>query len=321
MESQFLKGGKAMGRLIKKLRKEESGQALIMVALLIGVLGGFAALVIDVGYMYVQKSELQSAADAAALAGAITLGKTTTGDVSTPVNSTVVEYLDNNLDEAYTYDPATDLVIDTSNKTVKVAVRQVAPKFFAGILSSATTNIHADATADYIKQWDGEALPFVNLDDDYTNENLQIQLWEKLGNGDFESLWKQDYEAINSGQPNVVFDVDYSDGLTITKGVVSEGPEGIKSNVELIMARNTDVYILSLSKAAIDSGKYADVSNKLVIDFKDLVLIRVQIVTFDPNGNDPRLVLNVKQTYNIGAGEYPVDDDLLNALVKSSLIE
>lgn len=306
-----------MRRLIKKIRKEESGQALVMVALLIGVLGGFAALVVDVGYMYAQKSELQSAADAAALAGAITLGKTSAADV----NGTVVEYLSDNLDEAYSYNPATDLVIDTANKTVKVSVSQVAPKFFAGIISSGTTNIHADATADYIKQWDGEALPFVNLDDDYTNENLQIQLWEKLGNGDFESLWKQDYEAINSGEPDVVYDVDYSDGLTITKGVVSEGPEGLKSNVELIMARNTDVYILSLSKAAIDSGKYADVSNKLVIDFKDLVLIRVQIVTFDPNGNDPRLVLNVKQTYNIGAGEFPIDDDLLNALVKSTLIE
>lgn len=306
-----------MRRRIRKLIKEESGQALVMVALMIGVLGGFAALVVDVGYMYAQKSELQSAADAAALAGAITLGKTSAADV----NGTVVKYLSDNLDEAYTYDPATDLVIDTANKTVKVSVSQAAPKFFAGILSSGTTIIQADATADYIKQWDGEALPFVNLDDDYTNENLQIQLWEKLGNGDFESLWKDDYEAINSGEPNVVFDVDYSDGLTITKGVVSQGPEGIKSNVELIMARNTDVYILSLSKAAIDSGKYADVSNKLVIDFKDLVLIRVQIITFEPNGNAPKLVLKVKQTYNIGAGEYPIDDDLLNALVKSKLIE
>lgn len=306
-----------MRRLIRKLRKEESGQALIMVALLIGVLGGFATLVVDVGYMYVQKSELQSAADAAALAGAITLGETNAADV----NGTVAAYLDDNLDEAYTYDPATDLVIDTTNKTVQVAVGQEAPKFFAGILSSATTTIHADATADYTKQWDGEALPFVNLDDDYTNENLQIQLWEKLGNGDFESLWKQDYAAVNSGLPNVYFDVDYSDGLTITKGVVAEGPDSIKSNVELIMARNTDVYILSLSKAAIDSGKYADVSNKLVIDFNDLVLLRVGIVTFEPNGDAPALVLDVKQVHNIADGDYPMDYNLLNALVKSTLIE
>jgi hypothetical protein len=212
-------------------------------------------------------------------------------------------------------------VIDSTNRTVKVAVRQVAPKFFAGILSSDTTTIYADATAEYVKQWDGEALPFVNLDDDYTNANLQIQLWEKLGNGDFESLWKQDYEAINSGQPNVAFDVDYSDGLTITKGVVSEGPEGIKSNVELIMGRNQDVYILSLSKAVIDSGKYADVENKLVIDFKDLVLLRVGIVAFDPNGSEPKLVLKVEQVYNIADGDYPIDYNLINALVKSTLIE
>jgi len=310
-----------MRKLFSKLRKEESGQSLIMVALLIGALGGFAALVVDVGYMYAQKSELQSAADAAALAGAITLGKTTSASVTVPVNTTVVEYLNDNLDEAYTYNPATDLVIDTANRTVKVAVRQTAPKFFAGILSSDTTTIFADATADYIKRWDGEALPFVNLDDDYTNANLQLQLWEKLGNGDFESLWKDDYNAINSGQPNVAFDVDYSDGLTITKGVVAEGPEGIKSNIKLIMDRNQDVYILSLSKAVIDSGKYADVSNKLVIDFNDLVLLRVGIVTFEPNGNTPALVLDVKQVYNIADGDYPTDYNLINALVKSTLIE
>lgn len=306
-----------MLKFLKKFRKEESGQALIMVALLIATLGGFAALIVDVGYMYVQKSELQSAADAAALAGAITLGKTT----STDVGATVDKYLDDNLKGSYTYNSATDLVIDSTNRTVKVAVRQVTPKFFAGILSSDTTTIYADATANYVKQWDGEALPFVNLDDDYTKENLQIQLWEKLGNGDFESLWKDDYKAINSGQPNVAFDVDYSDGLAVTKGVISEGPESIKSNVELIMERNLDVYILSLSKDAMGTPEYADVSNKLEIDFEDLVLLRVSINSFVPNGNEPKLVLTVNQVYNIADGDYPIDYNLINALVKSSLIE
>ena len=46
------------------------GQAVIYLALLLFVLVGFAALVIDLGYMYVNKAKLQNAADAAALAGA-----------------------------------------------------------------------------------------------------------------------------------------------------------------------------------------------------------------------------------------------------------
>jgi Flp pilus assembly protein TadG len=57
-------------KLIKRLKKEEQGQALIMVALMLTMLLGFAALVVDVGMMYVTKAELQNAADAAALAGA-----------------------------------------------------------------------------------------------------------------------------------------------------------------------------------------------------------------------------------------------------------
>ena len=53
-----------------KLFKNEDGQALILVSLLMVVLLGFAALAIDIGLAYVAKSELQSAADSSALAGA-----------------------------------------------------------------------------------------------------------------------------------------------------------------------------------------------------------------------------------------------------------
>jgi uncharacterized membrane protein len=53
-----------------KLFKEESGQSMVLATLSIVVLLGFAALVIDVGELYVTKQELRTAADAAALAGA-----------------------------------------------------------------------------------------------------------------------------------------------------------------------------------------------------------------------------------------------------------
>jgi hypothetical protein len=56
--------------LLKKLRKEENGQSLVMITLLFMVLLSFSALVIDIGVLYVTKAELQNAADAGALAGA-----------------------------------------------------------------------------------------------------------------------------------------------------------------------------------------------------------------------------------------------------------
>ena len=57
-------------KLAKKIVKNEDGQVLVLFALLMVVLMGFAALVIDVGMVALQKSHLQNAADAAALAGA-----------------------------------------------------------------------------------------------------------------------------------------------------------------------------------------------------------------------------------------------------------
>lgn len=64
--------------LIKKFfqRKNNRGIAVIYIALLLVVLLAFAGLAIDIGYMYVAKTQLQNAADAAALAGASRLNVT-----------------------------------------------------------------------------------------------------------------------------------------------------------------------------------------------------------------------------------------------------
>lgn len=50
--------------------KDESGQALVIVALSLVVLLGATALSVDLGMAYNAKAKLQAAADAAALAGA-----------------------------------------------------------------------------------------------------------------------------------------------------------------------------------------------------------------------------------------------------------
>jgi Flp pilus assembly protein TadG len=56
--------------------QKEAGQALIMFALGLAVIMGFAALTIDVGLAYREKGNLQNAADSAALAGADELAAT-----------------------------------------------------------------------------------------------------------------------------------------------------------------------------------------------------------------------------------------------------
>ena len=50
--------------------QDERGQVIVLMVLMMVVLLGFAALVVDVGYAYYAHRSLQSSADAAALAGA-----------------------------------------------------------------------------------------------------------------------------------------------------------------------------------------------------------------------------------------------------------
>ena len=50
---------------------DERGQVAIVVALMLVVLLGFAALVVDVGLNWAARTQAQAAADAAALAGVI----------------------------------------------------------------------------------------------------------------------------------------------------------------------------------------------------------------------------------------------------------
>lgn len=61
------------------VRKSEEGAVAVIVAIVIVVLFSFAALAIDIGNAMIARNELQNVADAAALAGARTLGEAYTG--------------------------------------------------------------------------------------------------------------------------------------------------------------------------------------------------------------------------------------------------
>ncbi len=54
--------------------RAEGGQVMVFVALLVPVLFGLGAIVIDIGNWYVHKRHLQTQVDAAALAGATKFG-------------------------------------------------------------------------------------------------------------------------------------------------------------------------------------------------------------------------------------------------------
>lgn len=124
---------------IIKLVKNEDGQALILVTLLMVVLLGFASLVVDLGTLYVTKAKLQNAADAAALAGAKDLP-----NVDTAKNTAIVYAVKNGM-------KATDIVAvtpDPSDTTkIEVVCTRSVPRIFAVFLSDKDTDVSARAVA------------------------------------------------------------------------------------------------------------------------------------------------------------------------------
>lgn len=63
------------GRCTSELLGNESGQALILAALWLSVLMGTMALAADVGYLHYRQAQLQTAADSAAIAAGLEIGK------------------------------------------------------------------------------------------------------------------------------------------------------------------------------------------------------------------------------------------------------
>lgn len=124
-----------MKKLFCKIR-EESGAALVIVALSITVLMGFTALTIDGGRMYSAKSNLQKVLDAAVLAGAQGLRV----NESTAIANALTVASQNGIPIA-----ETDLTITSSS--VKATKEISIPLTFARVLGLESSTIGASAKA------------------------------------------------------------------------------------------------------------------------------------------------------------------------------
>lgn len=89
------------------LKNRQGGAVAIVVGISIVVLVGFLALVLDLGHLYIAKTELQNASDAAALAGAKELNGSAAG-VTSGVNRAIATAAQNN----YDFSKPVDITID-----------------------------------------------------------------------------------------------------------------------------------------------------------------------------------------------------------------
>jgi hypothetical protein len=123
------------------VRRDERGQAIVLMTLSLVVIMGMAALVLDVGNWYHTKRRLQGTADAAALAGAQLLPNDSSG-----AQSQALAYANKNGgDVAGANITVTSTVLP--NDTISVRARRTDPGIFSGILGIASADIDARAKA------------------------------------------------------------------------------------------------------------------------------------------------------------------------------
>jgi hypothetical protein len=123
------------------VRRDERGQAIVLMTLSLVVIMGMAALVLDVGSWYHTKRRLQGTADAAALAGAQLLP-----DNSSGAQSQALTYANKNGGDV----AGANITVSTTlvpNDTISVRARRTDPGIFSGILGIASADIDARAKA------------------------------------------------------------------------------------------------------------------------------------------------------------------------------
>lgn len=295
-----------MKKFLEKM-KEESGQALVIVAASVVVLLGATAFSVDLGMAYNAKAELQAAADAAALAGAQDLPS---ASVAIDSAKSYAGFNDVGVDDVTVVTPYAG-----SNKLIEVTCTKTFEYMFAKVLGFDSKVIVARAVATRESPWVGDALPFMNLDDDYT-VNPSMTLWEKTtAAGDDEKLWPYDqnkidaeYEiTLNAGWYDCRL-VDMEDGFALKSGITKADQDEIAGVVS--QSVGSYVYVLSL-RGGTDSVINPDENygNKENITTHDVVLLKCYVNSYDFTGGVSGTDFGIHITWD-GVTAYPFDDIL-----------
>lgn len=290
-------------RMERGSAKNDEGAVALVVASVVVVLFFVIALVVDAGSVYVMRRELQTAADAAALAGAQELPAADTA------KGVAITYAGLNGVPSSMALPTTPYNGDPIK--IKVVCQAPVSYTFARVLGLTGTTVAASAVAQKVSQWQGDALPFINLGSDYAS-NPRIGLWGKVSPGDWESI--EGFQVINPNQPSMYFKVDYMSGVQLKKGVVGNKKADVDYYYQL--HKGQSVYVISLSSAVIRSGyvmlvggtvrSLSKLKNKDLVDPSQLVLLKCTFDSYSFNA-EPRLSLTAQAVYNIGNNEFPSD--------------
>jgi len=130
----------------------ERGVTAVVVALVIVVLCGFAAVAVDMGALWWDRKELQNGADAGAIAIAQACAKGACGNTATDADTFAKR---NKLDGN-----ATGVVTSLTSNSVTVAASSTRQLWFANVLGISSAPVSASATATWAVVSGGSTLPF-----------------------------------------------------------------------------------------------------------------------------------------------------------------
>lgn len=293
------KGGMRMLKKLRKLKDDEHGQSLIFVIGLLVILLGFTALVVDVGNVYLQKAELQNAADAAALAGAQELPMS-----ATTANSTAISYASKNgvTDgvQGTTVTPQAPYAGDDRQIEV-VTTRNVSPIFAQALNLTQPFTVSASAVAQ--KKWLGDALPFINLDK-YGSPGGILNAWNKVNPGDKERINNDDLFISTEN-----IKVDYEDGdILFKKG---KDLSQVQDPLKEILFDGATVYLFALRNYLVGIDPYDKLNDneEKIIPIEDTVLLRCTVIgNYEKNNDKITLILENIYNYDSVTNSFPVND-------------
>ena len=261
----------------QKIGGNEKGQVLVLTALLMVVLTAFAGLALDAGMLYLTKTKLQNAADAAALAGAKDLPN------SSAAKSTADSYAQQNGSAVTT----TTTPYNGNSKQIEVVCKKKVKFAFASLLGLTDTDVSARAVAKG-SSWAGEALPFINLDS-YGSEGSPLNAWNKVNPGDKERIHNDDLTITTN---SIV--VDYEDGITFKKG---KDLSGIATALKNILKDGNTVYLFAIRDDLVGKSPYNKLKEGYVIPIEDTVLLECKVVGNYVKNNDT-ITLELESIYN-----------------------
>lgn len=293
-------------KVLRRMLKNESGQAVVVLAVSLTVLLGCAALVIDLGADYRAKNQVQNAADFAALAAARELP-----DAGDAVSKGIDVACENGMEFG---NVTVTTPYNGDSSLVEVVCTKENTHAFARVFNSDSAVLTGRAVARMIPpQWSGAALPLLNVSGSQVGD--EICVWNKNSPGNFGVLDRKHMTWIEpeNGIPGH-YEIEYELGVYTENGQIGQ----LKKYLQEMCAAGRTVYIFSIAEG---EGP-VDVGQGVLVSSSKLVLLECTVTEYDFGSID----LGVERIYdiygNVGNGpEIPDDITFTSEGYSSELVE